>query len=142
MEINYCQQFEKIRNVTEMPSKLAVEGLPFCDYIPKPFTSLSRSKCGLIAASRLDGSIDIYDEKDCYYLIHHIPPSVLTSVYSLCWINRRLFATGGEGRIFELDLFSVQPKVHYLLKILYFPSQAFYCLVACLQDVSLHMKNL
>lgn len=94
-----------------MPAKKKVEGLPFCKYLPKPFTSLSRNKSGLIACSRSDGSIDIYDEKDNYYLIHHIPPSILASIYGLCWVKKRLFATGGEGRVFELDLSSIQPKV-------------------------------
>ena len=97
-----------------LPKKIVVDALPLCDYIPKAFTSLSRNKKGLIAASRSDGSIDIYDEKDHFYLIHHIPPWVLTSVYDICWSTSRLFAAGGDGRVFELNLTSIYPKVNMI----------------------------
>ena len=108
------------RAMMGLPRKVVVDALPLCDYIPKAFTSLSRNKQGLIAASRLDGSIDIYDEKDHFYLIHHIPPWVLTSVYSICWSKSRLFATGGEGHVFELDTTSIHPKAcmhSYLIRL-------------------------
>lgn len=94
-----------------LPKKVVVDALPFCDYIPQPFTSLARNEMGLIAASRIDGSIDVYDEIDYFYLLHHIPPWILTSIYAVCWSNMRLFATGGEGRIFELSTTSTHPKV-------------------------------
>ncbi|KAM7535193.1 hypothetical protein Aperf_G00000096383 [Anoplocephala perfoliata] len=97
------------------PPKISFDGLPFCDYIPRSITSLARNKNGLIVASRLDGSIDIYDENDSFYLIHHIPSWSLTSIESVCWASERLFATGGEGRIFELQLFSIHPKASVLL---------------------------
>ncbi|KAH9284140.1 U3 small nucleolar RNA-associated protein 4 [Echinococcus granulosus] len=101
--------------VMVLPKKIVVDGLPFCDYIPRPFTSLAQNKKGLIAASRLDGSIDVYDENDHFYLLHHIPPWILTSIYALCWSNMRLFATGGEGRVFELNTTSIQPTANLLL---------------------------
>ncbi|VDM33752.1 unnamed protein product [Hydatigera taeniaeformis] len=98
-----------------LPKKVVIDGLPFCDYIPQPFTSLARNKKGLIAAGRLDGSIDVYDESDNFYLIHHIPSWILTSIYAICWSNTRLFATGGEGCIFELSVVSIHPKANLLL---------------------------
>ncbi|KAL5960453.1 U3 small nucleolar RNA-associated protein 4 [Taenia solium] len=98
-----------------LPKKVVIDGLPFCDYIPQPFTSLTRNERGLIAASRVDGSVDVYDENDHFYLLHHIPPWVLTSIYAVCWSNMRLFATGGEGCIFELSMTSIHPKANLLL---------------------------
>lgn len=108
--LSFCD-FTNFHLVMQPPPKVSFDGLPFCDYIPQSITSLARNKKGLIAASRLNGSIDIYDENDSFYLIHHLPSWSLTSIESVCWESDRLFATGGEGRIFELQLLSIRPKV-------------------------------
>ncbi|KAL5108388.1 hypothetical protein TcWFU_000725 [Taenia crassiceps] len=95
-----------------LPKKVVIDGLPLCDYIPQPFTSLARNERGLIAASRSDGSVDVYDENDNFYLLHHTPPWILASIYAVCWSNMRLFATGGEGCIYELSTTSTRPKAN------------------------------
>lgn len=99
----------------QAPSRIPFEGFPLIDYFPKPITSIARNKKGLIAASQIDGSIDIYDENESFFVIHHIPSWSLTSIEAVCWIDDRLFATGGEGRVFELQLYSIRPKASVLL---------------------------
>ncbi|VDO06449.1 unnamed protein product [Rodentolepis nana] len=99
----------------QAPSKIPFDGFPLIEYFPKPFTSLARNKKGLIAASRIDGSIDIYDANEGFFVIHHIPSWILTSIEAVCWIDDRLFATGGEGRVYELQLYSPRPKASVLL---------------------------
>nr|CDS27450.1 Cirhin [Hymenolepis microstoma] len=99
----------------QAPSRIPFEGLPLIDYFPKPITSLARNKKGLIAASRIDGSIDIYDANEGFFVIHHLPSWILTSIEAVCWVHDRLFATGGEGRVYELQLYSIRPRAGVLL---------------------------
>uniref|UniRef100_A0A3Q0KQ47 WD_REPEATS_REGION domain-containing protein n=1 Tax=Schistosoma mansoni TaxID=6183 RepID=A0A3Q0KQ47_SCHMA len=76
----------------------------FYEYQPSPFLCLARSKCGLIAAGRSDGSVDVYDENRNFFIVAHFPRRICCSVESLVWMQSRLFCTGALGRLLELDL--------------------------------------
>lgn len=97
------------------PARIPFEGLSLVDYCPKPVTSIARNKKGLLAASRIDGSIDVFAENESFYVIHHIPSWCLNSIEAICWVGDRLFAIGGEGRVYELQLYSSRPKASVLL---------------------------
>lgn len=76
----------------------------FYEYQPSPFLCLARSKCGLIAAGRSNGSVDVYDENRDFFIVAHFPRRLCCSVESVVWMQSRLFCAGALGRLVELDI--------------------------------------
>ncbi|PAA73337.1 hypothetical protein BOX15_Mlig002964g2, partial [Macrostomum lignano] len=63
-------------------------------------------KSGRLAVARADASVEIYSERDGFYLDRRVPGCLLKSVEGLCWLNGRLFCTGLSGFVYEIDLAS------------------------------------
>ncbi|KAF5401012.1 hypothetical protein PHET_05591 [Paragonimus heterotremus] len=83
---------------------LIVHQVQFYDFCPSAFTCISKSDSCLLAAARVDGSLEVYDEKQNFFMVARIPSSVIMSVESVTWISSRLFCTGALGRLYEIDI--------------------------------------
>ncbi|VVC86764.1 unnamed protein product [Leptidea sinapis] len=72
---------------------------------PKGINCISyEKKSKLLALSRKDASIEIWDLTHAPYLIKFIPGLENSSVEALGWVNERLLSTGLGGALIEWDL--------------------------------------
>ncbi|KAF8562216.1 hypothetical protein P879_08881 [Paragonimus westermani] len=94
---------------------LLVHRIQFYDFCPSAFTCISKSDSSLLAAAKVDGSLEVYDEKQNFFMVARIPSSVMKSVESVAWIGSRLFCTGALGRLYEIDIHRSTIKESVLL---------------------------
>ncbi|KAA3679274.1 uncharacterized protein DEA37_0005362 [Paragonimus westermani] len=90
---------------------ILVHRVQFYDFCPSAFTCISKSDSSLLAAAKVDGSLEVYDEKQNFFMVARIPSSVMKSVESVAWIGSRLFCTGALGRLYEIDIHRSTIKV-------------------------------